>query len=137
MNSLFLIGITFTCGDCSVGIAIKPDKKEMSKREMALTPKEETEIRNLIYTGEPITVFAKEGRYKGFAILLVPKRIKQIYDQKKPETVRLLLSIVEGGRPVDGLYAAGVLFALIDSPINGEHIATYVLVQRDLEETPG
>lgn len=85
----------------------------------ALTKEESRLIRDAIYSGNNETAFPRKGRWAFFEILVVPKPIVDIYQQKQESTLRLLASIVEGGRRADALLAAGYAAALAISPVAG------------------
>lgn len=55
--------------------------------------------------------------------LATPKAVEAAYSANPRATARLLLAIVEGGRPVDSIHAAACLHALAESPEIGALVA--------------
>jgi hypothetical protein len=72
-----------------------------------------------VYKGSAKSTIPREGEWKGFEILIVPKEVKAIYAKDKRATISVLLKIVRGGRPSDSKIAAGYAISLMDSPVAG------------------
>lgn len=89
------------------------------RQNSKLTLEEDSTIRNSIYDGSFTTAVAKEGKWAGHTILIMPKQVELIYSKKPIATIKLLIIILEGARPHDALLAASYAMCLTVSPVAG------------------
>jgi hypothetical protein len=88
------------------------EKGQKTTASQRLTAPEEKAIRNALIDSGPSTASRSlEQPYP--RILVVPKRIEEIYAKKPRATVDLLLKVVEGGRSWDSIHAVGCIQALV------------------------
>lgn len=92
---------------------------------------EEATLRKCVYSGAFITAVAFEGECVGSEVAGVPEELVSIYRRNRPSTIRLLLSIVEGGRPQDARLAAVFAISLLESPAAGAMIGASRLDEFD------
>jgi hypothetical protein len=93
------------------------DPKHKERREK-LTADEDKLIRKGVYSNGPaVGTDNKLNRpQRGLAI---PGEVATIYRKKPLATLRLLLKIAEGGRPVDALHAICLIGGLVEGPVYG------------------
>jgi hypothetical protein len=98
---------------------------QLAPSDEHLTPKEEDAVRDGVYSEGIKIEIAAEGKWKGTRILVIPESVQKAYASKPKATVRLLLRIVDGGRPADVLSAAGSIYALLRDPLYAREIVRY------------
>lgn len=81
-----------------------------------LTHEEACAIRDAVYA-EPFLLMApKEGKKKFINMVVVPKKLRTVFEKKPIQTLELLLMVVNGGRPEDASAAASYAFSLANGP---------------------
>jgi hypothetical protein len=81
-----------------------------------LSENDERDLRRAVYDHDIITYVPQEGKLPRADVLLLRDEVVAIYKKKPLATLRLLLKIVEGGNPKDGMLAAGYAISLVQSP---------------------
>jgi hypothetical protein len=92
------------------------DEPTLAETSEALTTAEGKALRLAVHSGGPS--IGSRGPLNGpqTRVLVLPEGVQARYDAKPRATVRLLLKIVEGGRPWDSIHAAACVQALVESP---------------------
>lgn len=96
-------------------LARAEDEHRLADTTERLTAAEEKAARNAVYDNGPRT--ASRGLDMPYPrILVLPKKLQSLYNEKPRATVRLLLKIVQGGRAWDSIHAVTCIEALVESP---------------------
>jgi hypothetical protein len=96
----------------SISSADEPTLADTSER---LSAGEEKHVRSAVYNNSPVT--GGLGADRPFARTFeLPKAVQTAYESKPRAAVRLLLKIVEGGRPGDSIHAVACIQALVKNP---------------------
>jgi hypothetical protein len=109
---------------------------------VVLSAKTEKTVRDAVYSGELRLAHPLDGKYALLEIVEVPVAIEAAYKENPAATLKLLLSIAEGGRPWDSVKALSFAMALVEDPAVGSVVVslfkekTYDEVDVDWEVTP-
>jgi hypothetical protein len=92
---------------------------QLQKSDEQLSAADEKSVRDGVYEHGP-RVTGQGGTERPFQrVFVIPRDVKLVFGKKPEATARLLLKIIEGGRPWDSIHAAACIRALISGPPAG------------------
>ena len=134
--------VTLICAlSMSLEIAFEVNAQPV-KQPAALSPKTEKAVRDVVYSGDLHLAHPLEGKYALLEVVEVPVAVEAAYKENPAGTLKLLLSIAEGGRPWDSVKALSFAMAVVDDPAVASVVVslfkekTYDEVDVDWEVTP-
>jgi hypothetical protein len=110
--------------------------------QATLSPKTEKAVRNAVYSGELHLAHPLEGKFALLEVVEVPAAVEAAYKENPAATLKLLLSVAEGGRPWDSVKALSFAMAMVEDPAVASVVVslfqekTYDEVDVDWEVTP-
>jgi hypothetical protein len=99
-----------------IPVLVYAQSMEARGTQSKLTAKEESLLRNVVYTKGVSTAIPSTGPWIGKRLVVVAPEISAAHDNNRIATLLLLLDIIRGGNPHDAIAAAAIATALEDNP---------------------